>query len=312
MRKISKIEPKAAAIKPKKKVAAYARVSRDTERLMHSASAQVSHYSGIIQKNPDWQYAGVYADYGISGTKVAKRDEFCRMLQDCEDGKIDIILTKSISRFARNTVDLLETVRHLKSLGVEVRFEKEHINSMSGDGELMLSILASFAQEESRSISDNCKWGIRKRFQSGEIGMANKHLSGYQYDEEQKCYMVVPEEAEMVRWMFQMYLDGTTLRKIAKNMNDAGYRTINDKLFNKSTVRNFCITIFMQELSADRNPTYQTPFQGKRSSIMVFYHSILSRMLMKPLSTRKPMNWYLLSIGVESRCKIRPTHLPER
>lgn len=237
MRKISKIEPKAAAIKPKKKVAAYARVSRDTERLMHSASAQVSYYSSMIQKNPDWQYAGVYADYGISGTKVAKRDEFCRMLQDCEDGKIDIILTKSISRFARNTVDLLETVRHLKSLGVEVRFEKEHINSMSGDGELMLSILASFAQEESRSISDNCKWGIRKRFQSGEIGMANKHLSGYQYDEKQKCYMVVPEEAEMVRWMFRMYLDGTTLRNIAKNMNDAGYRTINDKLFNKSTVR---------------------------------------------------------------------------
>lgn len=96
MRKISKIEPKAAAIKPKKKVAAYARVSRDTERLMHSASAQVSYYSSIIQKNPDWKYAGVYADYGISGTKVAKRDEFCRMLQDCEEGKIDIILTKKL------------------------------------------------------------------------------------------------------------------------------------------------------------------------------------------------------------------------
>ena len=237
MRKVSKIEQKKKLFTAKKKVAAYARVSKDTQRLMHSASAQVSYYSSLIQKNPDWEYAGVYADYGITGRKVTVRDEFKRMLQDCEDGKIDIILTKSISRFARNTVDLLETVRHLRELGIEVRFEEQNISTMSGDGELMLSILASFAQEESRSISDNCKWGIRKRFQSGEIGMANKHLSGYQYDEKQKCYMVVPEEAEMVRWMFRMYLDGTTLRNIAKNMNDAGYRTINDKLFNKSTVR---------------------------------------------------------------------------
>lgn len=126
-----------------------------SERMLHSLSAQVSYYSGLIQKNPDWEYAGVYADDFISGTNTVKRDEFKRMLADCEAGKIDIILTKSISRFARNTVDLLETVRHLKDLGVEVRFEKERIRSMDGDGELMLTILASFAQEESRSISDN-------------------------------------------------------------------------------------------------------------------------------------------------------------
>ncbi len=237
MRKVSKVEPKTTALKAKKKVAAYARVSRDTERLMHSASAQVSYYSSMIQKNPDWDYAGVYADYGISGTKVTKRDEFCRMLQDCEDGKIDIILTKSISRFARNTVDLLETVRHLKDIGVEVRFEKEHIHSMSGDGELMLSILASFAQEESRSISDNCKWGIRKRFQSGEISTANKHLLGYQYDEEQNCYVIILEEAEMVKRMFQMYLDGVSLRMIAEKLNDAGWRSVNGKLFTEGTIR---------------------------------------------------------------------------
>lgn len=143
-------------------MAAYARVSMQSERMLHSLSAQVSYYSGLIQKNPDWEYAGVYADDFISGTNTVKRDEFKRMLADCEAGKIDIILTKSISRFARNTVDLLETVRHLKDLGVEVRFEKERIRSMDGDGELMLTILASFAQEESRSISDNVKWGIRK------------------------------------------------------------------------------------------------------------------------------------------------------
>ena len=156
---------------------------------------------------------------GISGTDTAKRSEFLKMLADCEAGKIDIILTKSISRFARNTVDLLETVRHLKDLDIEVRFEKENIHSLSEDGELMLTLLASFAQEESRSISENIKWGVRKRFQSGEIGAANKHILGYRYDDELRKYVIIPEEAESVRWMFQMYIDGVSLREIAGSMN---------------------------------------------------------------------------------------------
>ena len=237
MKKISKIEPKLPAIQARKKAAAYARVSRDTERLMNSVSAQISYYSALIQNNPEWEYAGVYADCGISGTDTAKRGEFLRMLADCEAGKIDIILTKSISRFARNTVDLLETVRHLKSLGIEVRFEKEHINSLSEDGELMLSLLASFAQEESRSISENVKWGVRKRFQSGEIGAANKHILGYRYDEDEKKYVIIPEEAEAVRWMFQMYIDGVPLRGIAESMNNAGIRTTLGNDFQEASVR---------------------------------------------------------------------------
>ena len=158
MREVTKVAPSVPALQRKKRVAAYARVSLDSERLIHSLSAQVSYYSDYIQKNPLWIYAGVYADEGISGTQTQKRDEFNRLMKDCEDGKIDIILVKSISRFARNTVDLLSSVRYLKSLGIEVRFEKENISSMSNDGELMLSILASFAQEESRSISENVKW----------------------------------------------------------------------------------------------------------------------------------------------------------
>ena len=204
---------------------------------MNSVSAQVSYYSAFIQNNPEWEYAGVYADCGISGTDTTKRSEFRRMLEDCESGKIDIILTKSISRFARNTVDLLETVRHLKSLGIEVRFEKEHINSLSEDGELMLSLLASFAQEESRSISENVKWGVRKRFQSGEIGTANKHILGYRYDEEAQKYMIIPEEAGAVRWMFQMYIDGVSFRRIAENMNQAGIRTTLGNDFQEASVR---------------------------------------------------------------------------
>lgn len=237
MKKISRIEPKLPVIQARKKVAAYARVSRDIERLMHSVSAQVSYYSALIQKNPEWEYAGVYADMGISGTDTAKRSEFLKMLADCEAGKIDIILTKSISRFARNTVDLLETVRHLKNLGIEVRFEKENIHSLSEDGELMLTLLASFAQEESRSISENIKWGVRKRFQSGEIGAANKHILGYRYDDELRKYVIIPEEAESVRWMFQMYIDGVSLREIAGSMNRAGIRTTLGNDFQEASVR---------------------------------------------------------------------------
>ncbi len=237
MRKVSRIEPAVPALPKRKKAAAYARVSRDTKRLMNSVSAQISYYSSLIRGNPEWEYAGVYADCGISGTDISKRDEFIRMLADCEMGKIDIILCKSISRFARNTVDLLKTVRHLKELGIEVRFEKEQIHSLSEEGELMLSLLASFAQEESRSISENCKWGIRKRFRSGEIGVANKHLLGYRYDEEQEKYIIIAEEAEAVRRMFRMYIDGVSFRCIAESMNKAGIRSVLGNEFQAGTVR---------------------------------------------------------------------------
>ena len=152
MKKISKIEPKIPVQPKRKRVAAYVRVSRSTDRLLHSAAAQISYYNELIQNNPEWIFAGVYADTDISGLSTAARDEFTRLLADCDSGKIDIILCKSISRFARNTVDLLNAVRHLKEIGVDVRFEKEHINSLSEDGELMLTLLASFSQEESRSI----------------------------------------------------------------------------------------------------------------------------------------------------------------
>lgn len=167
MGRIRKIEPPVAQRKPKKKVAAYARVSRDTERLLHSFSAQVSYYSALIQRNPDWEYAGVYADEGITGTSTDARVEFQRMMRDCDEGKIDIILTKSISRFTRNTVDLLTAIRHLKDIGVEVRFEEQNISTFSGDGELMLTILASFAQEESISMSANIQWAKRKQAEKG-------------------------------------------------------------------------------------------------------------------------------------------------
>ena len=237
MKTISKIELHPTALPRKKRVAAYARVSKETERLLHSVSEQVSYYNDLIQKNPEWEFAGIFADSGISGTRMEHRTEFQKLMQECENGNVDLILCKSISRFARNTVDLLNTVRHLKEIGVEVRFEKENISTFSGDGELLLSLLASFAQEESRSISENVKWGIRKRFQDGTIGTANKHILGYRYDAQQDKYVIVPEEAETVRWMFQMYLNGVSLRNIAENMNNAGCRSTLGNEFSEGSVR---------------------------------------------------------------------------
>ena len=222
MKKVTRLEPSVPIVKPRKKVAAYARVSMESERLNHSLSAQISYYNDKIQKNPDWIFAGVYADSGISGTGIVKRAEFKRLIADCDAGRIDIVLVKSISRFARNTVDLLETVRHLKSIGVDVWFERENIRSMDGDGELMLSILASFAQEESRSISDNCKWGIRKRF---EQGIPHSHFYVYGYRWEGDELLIIPEEAEVVKRIFRNFLDGKSRRETAAELNSEGITT---------------------------------------------------------------------------------------
>lgn len=208
---------------PEAKVAAYARVSLETDRLSHSLSAQTEYYSRLILSKPGWQLAGIYSDSFISGTETSRRSGFRRLITDCENGRIDIVLCKSISRFARNTVDLLETVRHLKDIGVEVRFEKENISSLSSEGELLLTILASFAQEESRSISENVKWGIRRRFQSGEAVMRNRTVFGYRYVGGK--YVVHPEEAGIVRLIFSDYISGIPLRKITERLNSSGIRT---------------------------------------------------------------------------------------
>jgi len=222
MAKITKIEPQIPALPTRKKVAAYARVSMETERLHHSLSSQVSYYSELIQKNPEWEYVGVYADEAITGTIAKKRDEFKRLIADCDAGKIDIVLCKSISRFARNTVDLLETVRHLKELGISVRFEKENIDSLSGDGEVMLTLLASFAQSESESISNNVKWGVRKRM---ERGIPNGHFRIFGYRWEGDQLVIVPEEAAIVKRIYQNFLDGKSRLETEREFAAEGITT---------------------------------------------------------------------------------------
>ena len=200
----------------RKRVAAYCRASTGKDAMLHSLSRQISHYSAYIQRQPGWEYAGVYADEAYTGTK-GDRPRFRQMLSDCRAGKIDLILTKSISRFARNTVTMLETVRELKALGIDVYFEEQNIHSMSGDGELMLTILASFAQEESKSVSDNCKWRIRKDFSEGKP-MNLMLLYGYRSVDGQ--IVIDEDEAAVVRDVFRAYLDGAGSSRIAARLRE--------------------------------------------------------------------------------------------
>lgn len=215
----------------RKKVCAYARVSSGKDAMINSLSAQISYYSEYIQSQRDWEYAGVYADEAISGTKDS-RPEFQRMITDCRAGKIDMIITKSISRFARNTVTLLETVRMLKSINVDVCFEKENIHSISGDGELMLTILASFAQEESLSVSENCKWRIRNNY---EEGIPNG-FTIYGYDIKKRKMTVNEGQANIVRQIFNMYLTGIGSNRIAKYLNENNIPSPKNSVWNKSGV----------------------------------------------------------------------------
>lgn len=202
------------------RVAAYARVSSAKDAMYHSLSAQVSYYSSLIQKTPGWLYCGVYADEAMTGTKE-DRANFQKLLTECRNGNIDMVITKSISRFARNTVTLLETVRELKELGIDVYFEEQNIHSKSASGELMLTVLASFAQAESLSASENQKWRIKKNFEEGKPW--NCTMLGYRFDGKQ--FIVIPDEAEIVKTVFADYLSGMGLVAIAKKLNENGVPT---------------------------------------------------------------------------------------
>ena len=197
------------------RVAAYARVSSGKDAMLHSLSAQVSYYSAFIQQHPGWQYCGVYADEALTGTKAA-RDGFQRLLTDCRNGKVDLVITKSISRFARNTVTLLETVRELKAMGVDVFFEEQNLHSISTDGELMITILASYAQEESLSASENQKWRVRNGFENGEL-VNWRFMFGYDIDK--KGIRINPSEATVVQEIFRRALAGESFGAICRDLN---------------------------------------------------------------------------------------------
>lgn len=201
----------------KRKVAGYARVSTDSEDQITSYAAQVNYYTNYIRNREDWDFVNVYTDEGISGTSTKYREGFKRMIADALDGKIDLIITKSVSRFARNTVDSLTTIRKLKDNGTEVYFEKENIWTFDAKGEVLLTIMSSLAQEESRSISENCTWGQRKRFADGKVSVAYSHFLGYDKGADGNL-VVNKEQAKTVKRIFGMFLKGMTPHGIAKQL----------------------------------------------------------------------------------------------
>lgn len=210
--------------KPKLRVAAYCRVSTDSDEQASSYEVQVEHYTQFIQKNPEWELAGIFADDGISGCNTKKRSEFIRMIEECMSGRIDMIITKSISRFARNTLDCLKYIRELKEKNIPVFFEKENINTMDSKGEVLLTIMASLAQQESQSLSQNIKLGLQYRYQNGEVQVNHKRFLGYTKDEDGHL-IIEPTEAEVVKRIYREYLEGDSLLQIGRGLEADGILT---------------------------------------------------------------------------------------
>jgi len=269
-----KTEVKKLAVKKtlerKINVCAYARVSSSKDAMLHSLSAQVSYYSSLIQSDARCLYVGVYADEGISGTKK-ERPEFLRMIEDCKAGKIDVIVAKSISRFARNTIVLLETIRQLKILGIGVYFEEQKIYTLSGEGELLITVLASYAQEEARSVSENMKWRIKMNFQEGKPWGAL--LYGYKVDKDE--YTIIESEAEVIRLIYELYLGGLGKEGIARKLNDRGYHTRMGSKWSDSSVRHILTNYDYTGnliLQKTYKPSYLTKEKRKNNGELIKYH----------------------------------------
>lgn len=265
----------------KKRVCAYCRVSTEEESQATSYDLQVSYYTDYIKRNSSWKFAGVYADEGISGTSTKNREQFLQMIQDCRDGKIDYIITKSISRFARNTLDCLQYIRELKNLPkpVGVFFEKENLDTLDGKSEFFLTILSSIAQEESRTISENTKWGIQKRFQQGKAHCPTTYFLGYDTDENGKL-VINEEEAAIVRRIYREFLSGKGSKVIAKGLMKDGIRTIrgnknwtSNAVYRMLTNEKYCGDILMQKsVTIDFLTHKRVPNEGHQPQYFIQDH----------------------------------------
>lgn len=221
-----------------KRTAAYCRVSTGSEEQLTSYKTQMAVYTEMIAENPEWEFAGLYADEGISGTRADKRPQFTKMINDCLNGKIDMIITKSVSRFARNTVECLEYVRMLKARGIGIIFEEQNINTLKTDSELYLVIYAGFAQSESESMSKNITWAFRKNFENGKAGFCYSHFLGYRRGDDGNP-VIVPEEAAVVREIFEMFNSGMTHLQISEEMKSRNYHFKDKEFqFSKSQIQN--------------------------------------------------------------------------
>ena len=233
----SQAENVADVLTKKKRVAAYARVSTLQDEQQNSYEAQINYYTNYIQSRPEWEFVGVYADEGITGTNTKYRKEFNRMIEDALSGKIDLILTKSTSRFCRNTVDALNYTRQLKAKGVEVFFEEQGISSLNSNMEMILTFMCSVAQEESRVISENVRWGLMRSMESGKVNIPYKSFLGYEKGPD-GLPKIVEEEAKIVREIYQLFLDGFSLNAVAERMMEEGHLTPRQKVrWTKDTVR---------------------------------------------------------------------------
>ena len=249
------------------KVCGYARVSTGSSAQAGSYAAQVEYYTNKIQSNPLWEFVGVYADEATTGTKVKGRDEFQAMIEACEDGEIDLILTKSVTRFARNTVECIQTIRNLKDRGVGICFEKENINTLTEKSELLLTLLASIAQGESEDISGNNRWAVEKRFKDGTFTIGTP---AYGYRKDDAGRLIVEErEAEVVRWIYETYLNGKGVHLIAKELNEKGIPTIRNSQEWKDNAVKDILSNPVYEGNCLQQKTYteaQFPFIRKRNN----------------------------------------------
>jgi len=250
----------------KLRVAAYARVSTNLEEQLTSYEAQVDYYTRYIQSKDDWEFVAVYTDEGISATNTKKREGFNRMVADALAGKIDLIITKSISRFARNTVDTLTTVRKLKEKGIEVFFEKENIRTLDGKGELLITIMSSLAQEESRSISENVTWGQRKRFADGKVSIPYGRFLGYRKGKD-NLPEIVEEEAAVIRLIYRLFLYGKSPSAIAAYLTDEGIITPGGKKIWRSKVVESILTNEKYKGDALLQKKFTVDFLTKKSKI---------------------------------------------
>ena len=237
------------------RVAAYARVSSDKDAMLHSLSSQVSYFSKMIQSHDSWKYVGVYSDEGMTGTK-SNRKGFIKMIEDAKAGKIDVIVTKSLSRFTRNTVDCLKTIREMKAINVDIFFEEQNIHTLSSNGEFLISLLAGYAQEESRQCSENTLWRVRKNFKEGKP-YGGSSMMGYKL--EKGKFTVVPEEAEIVKRIYDLYLAGNGFCKISRILTNEGIKSYTGGFWNKTSISgilsniNYTGTLYLQKTFTDNH-----------------------------------------------------------
>jgi site-specific DNA recombinase len=280
VRKVTRIDGNNAlqAFKPKVRVAAYCRVSTDSDEQMASLEAQKDHYESYIRANPDWEFAGIYYDEGISGTKKENRTGLLRLLADCENKKIDFIITKSVSRFARNTTDCIEMVRKLTDLGVFIYFEKENINTQRMEGELVLTILSSLAENESLSIAENSKWSIRRRFQNGTYKIA---YPPYGYDYMDGKLFIKKEQAEIVKRIFSEALAGKGTQKIADGLNLDKIPTKRGSHWTATTIRGILTNekytgdVLLQKTYTDSRFNKRTNYGEKNRYLIENHHEAI-------------------------------------